>query len=298
MDGRAIMINVFHNPNRHIRSSGIVVSTPLHLGRFPIMQDTQKFTNYGRPEYKRIDDIEQDVKDGDKVYFHYNCLLPDNHSMLFNHHYLFCKDEIENGQKIMYYYFKIKYDLIFSAVRYVPLNTLTKPFEWSMESGLTEFKYVEPPDTGDLAIHTPSGFGQPLIARKKYVSPDGINAYSKEVIMIGSYVLVEPDMENWKDTLIPVPVLIDGKPMQNPDGSPKMKPESEWIQTKEEPEEKPLQGWVRFIGKPLKGDFNVLSPDDYIDFRPLADTRLFFEDKEYFRMRQRHIFARRIRKAS
>jgi hypothetical protein len=116
--------------------------------------------------------------------------------------------------------------------------------------------------------------------------------YKKEITMIGSYVLIEPDKETWEDISIPTAVVVNGKILMELDGkTPKMRPKEEWIVVKSMPTEKYLMGWVRFTGSPLKGDRAFLKPGMYVHFQRHADTKMMFEGKEYFRMRQRHVFA-------
>lgn len=274
VDGKNIIINVLFNPERHVRNYGIVVSVPDELYYYPLFNE-----HIGRPAYsphtdvnswwKTTADIELDIREGDKVYFHPNCLLPDQQGdTIYNKMFLCTKKEIVDGKETVMYYFRIKYELVFAAVRYVPANNLTREFEWSMEKELTPFT------SKGLFVYHGDKFD---------------HIYRKEIVMIGSYVLVEPDFETWEDISIPVPEVINGKKILNPDGSVRMKPKEQWLVKKKAPDEHYLKGWVRHVGSPLKGDQPFLSSGMYVYFQKYANTKIKIEGYDYFRIRQRHI---------
>lgn len=278
LNGMNIMLNVFHRPEHHTRNYGIVVSTPISLGKWPII--SQPTFPGGKSHYRRMSDIPMDIEVGDKVYFHYNCLLPDTHTRLYNYLFVKSQKEIVNGKEVNFLYFRIKYDLCFAVVRYHKTHASMKDFTWDMEEQLKPLTCPIDP-SGD----------EELKQEERFIASD--NVYRKEVKMIGSYVFVEPDMETWEDISIPIPqVGSNGKILLDDKGNKIMKPKDQWIVSKAQPEERDLEGWVRHIGPPLKGDHELSAREGTkIIFRPHANTKLNFEGKDYFRMRQRHIIA-------
>lgn len=277
VDGKSIMLNVLFNPERHVRNYGIVTSVPDELHEFPLVSNSISapgYHDYPVFDWKTNTSIELEIKEGDKVYFHNNCLLPDeNGGNQWNK--MFITSIKENG--VYWHYFMVKYDLVYAAIRYEAANNTVVPFEWSKESELKPLNVLnENKQKDSLFFYTDlRGFDQ---------------IYRKTVAMIGSYVFVEPDIESWEDISIPTPEVFNGKKLLNPDGSVRMKPKEQWIVTKKMPEEKYLRGWVRFCGSPLKGDREFLRPGMYVYFQRFANTKLTFEGFDYFRMRQRHIF--------
>ena len=273
VDGKQLFMDVTYNPGEHVRNYGIVVSVPEEMSGYPIITNP-----IGRPAYhdnptfdwKTCEDIAMEIKEGDKVYFHYNCLLPDQADQKWNKLYLY---SLKEGDKT-YHYFKVKYELVFAVVRMEPLNAATKAWEWRLEA--------------DLKPHIHNGTDQ-LLYYTDLMGTDQI--YRKRVIMIGSYVMVEPDMETWEDISIPTPEVVDGKVLLNPDGSQRLKPKEQWIVTKQMPGERYLVGWVRHTGTALRGDREFLKPGMYVAFQKFANTKMRFEGFTYFRMRQRHILA-------
>lgn len=281
LNGLQIMVNVFHDPQRHVRCSAEVMAVPQYLSRFPVISNPVGLPEYHdrrpRKPFLSMRDIEMDVRVGDRIYFHYNCLVPNNELRQWNHHFITRKSDIIGGQPVQMLYFKIKYDLIFAAVRYEPVSPGAPGFEWHREQDLKPMQTYESRQNDE----------DPLCSSQRFVLDDHV--YRKSVDMIGGYVLVEPDMETWDDISIPIPEVVNGTVLLGPDGKPVMKPKSQWLVTKAQPEERDLQGWVRYVGKPMRGDTCLLETGDYVHFRPLADTKIVFEGQEYFRMRQRHI---------
>lgn len=105
-----------------------------------------------------------------------------------------------------------------------------------------------------------------------------------KVIMIGSYCLIEPDMESYEDILLPVyyPIEITG-------GKKVPKPKSEWIQMKVEPEAKALRGFVRAVGSPFKGEECYVKPGDHILYENGSKLTVNIEGKKYLAIRQHRL---------
>ena len=183
--------------------------------------------------------------------------------------------EVEDGKEVWYHYYRIKYQLCFAAVRYVPCSQGSPGFKWSQLPAVKKSL---------MTVYGPDG------PHKEYRYFVGEDMYRKEIDMIGSYVFVEPDMETWDDISIPVPIRNkDGKVMTHPDGRVMMKPKDQWIVTKVMPETRYLRGWVKHVGKPLIGDSLELEPGMYVHFRRMADTYIRFEGENLYRMIQRNI---------
>lgn len=283
VDDRKIIMFVYQNPEQHVRNYGIVVSVPLSLPPLPMIPQYVGAPGYHerpRVAYKKVSDIKQQIQVGDKVYFHWNCLLPDKNTgsgSAYNKQYLFSEPEMVNGQQVTYHYFRVKYELIHAAVRYHVANKLSKPFEWYMEDRLKPI--------------TSTAYGPTMSTMHVYTENGQDHVYEKEVQMIGSWVFIEPDMESWDDILIPVPETIGGRPLLDENGQVKLKPKDQWLATKVQPTEKYLRGWIKYVGSPLHGDEATFSEGMYVFFRPKADTKTDFEGKPYFRMYQRNIVA-------
>lgn len=107
-----------------------------------------------------------------------------------------------------------------------------------------------------------------------------------EIIMIGSYVFLEPDMESWEDISIPTyyPIELTG-------GVKTPRPKSEWIVTKKEPEARELKGFVRHFGTPLKGESICLAYAEHMLFQKGSIIRVEVEGVKYFAMRQHRLLA-------
>lgn len=106
---------------------------------------------------------------------------------------------------------------------------------------------------------------------------------------VGSYVLVDPDMETWEEIQIPT-----YSSMKDKEGNPILKPKEQWIFTKAAPEARFLQGFVRHVGPPLKGDKRELELGQKIWFRKWADWTNHIEGHDYFAIRQRHIIGKEV----
>lgn len=289
VDGAKIMLDVLTNPEKHVRDYAVVVSVPTSLPKVPIAQDHMSMpsrhdhTNY---MFKTADDIERQLKIGDRVYFHRNCLLPDAGKSKFNFFYIHTMMEPEDGKEgakmIPYHYFRVKYELCYAAVRYTPINAGYPKWSWWMESECQKSE-VAVMDDNDLPEPGPNEVTQLYLHRQSGA------AYRKEIIMIGSWCLVEPDMETWEDIAIPTPETLNGKPVVDKNGKVIMKPKEQWLVAKSAPGKIYLRGWVRHIGKPLRGDRQEIQRGAYVFFRPKTDTVLKVEGVDYFRMIQRNI---------
>lgn len=205
------------NPHEHVRRHGIVVETPLRLSTVPlpiqIPQGCPIYHEITPPMFKFVRDIEADILVGDRVWF--------DHMGFHKKNLILTEGEEPNRM----YYFRIRYDQIFCAVR------------------------------------------------------------EGKIIPIGSYVLVEPEYEEWKDILKPVYSTIRGE-----DGKFIPLPESKWIQTKVAPDRKYLRGFVRHIGKPLKNDLEpTYKVGAHVIFHKNSDYTTVIEGLTCFPIAQRHI---------
>lgn len=279
-----MFVNPSYDPQRHTLNCGIVESVPNGLTRFPLVGKHVSYPAYheGNPMFpwKTTEDIELEVAIGDKIYFHYGQLLPDDHLDLYNHQYIKSRKVMENGEEVVYHYFKIRYETIYAAVNYKPVSPQAPVFDWINESKLQEFT---------TEIHGEDS--EERATREKTVRYRiDEHLYEKQVKMIGSWVLLEPDKETWESISLPTPETINGKPVLDGKGKPVYKPQDQWIVTKTHPASRYLVGWVRHIGSPLKGDKCYLQPGDYVYFRPAADTLIRVEGVEYYRLIQRNIY--------
>lgn len=278
VDGKQIIVNVFHRPERHVRNYGIVTSVPDELLHQPIASDhigAPNYVDYPVYSWKTGADIELDIRVGDKAYFHHNSLLPDmNGGGLWNIMHLLSRKE----DGVYWHYFRVRYSQVFAAVRYEPLSNAVAPWDWSKEGELKAMTVRSGDDKRNEELFV-------------YTDKQGFDhTYRKRVVMIGSYVFIRPDMETWEEISIPIPETINGKVLLGPDGKPKMKPKEQWLVCKKEPEARYLQGWVIHTGNPLRGDKEFLRQGMYVYFQRDADTVIKFEGNEYYRLRQRHVF--------
>lgn len=133
-----------------------------------------------------------------------------------------------------------------------------------------------------------------------------IFCFERDGQLVGNatWTLVEPDMESWDDILIPIPELENGQPkiryekkfneetglMENIP-VPVMKPKDQWLQTKTEPQERFLRGFVRYVSKPLKGEEFDVTPGELILYEKNADFKVDIDGQSYFMIKQRHIYA-------
>ena len=106
--GKQVVIDPSFDPQIHIRTYGTVVSVPLHLTKRPIMQEHLGTPSYGESspyEYRYLSDVQQEVKPGDRIYFHFNTITMRN----------MVKEEGEHPNRT--WYFKVSYDQVICAVR-------------------------------------------------------------------------------------------------------------------------------------------------------------------------------------
>lgn len=97
------------------------------------------------------------------------------------------------------------------------------------------------------------------------------------IIMQGDWCLVEPNVETWEDISIPTPFVMNGQPLTNPDGSIRMRPKEEWIVKKSQPENKPLEAFMRHFSP-----FCDLQQGDKIIYNYGANWPMKVEGVEYF----------------
>jgi len=113
-----------------------------------------------------------------------------------------------------------------------------------------------------------------------------------DVIMIGGFCLIRPDMESWEDITIPTFETANGQPLVDAHGQRILRPKDKWIQKKEKPDAKTLLGYVVAVGSPLKGYNRELNPEDHIVYRKNADWEVTIEGQMYYMIRQRNILAK------
>lgn len=279
INGQALLMIVLDNPQVHVRCHGEIMSVPSELLHTPLYSKPNGVPGYSynqRFDFTRQVDIAQEVKVGDKAYFHYACLLPDMHLSNYNHNFLYSETLTVNGKPKVFHYFRIKYDLIFSTVRYEKMGS-PELFDWSKEGDLKELGAIP----SDPSSSEPVEYAD--------IWSDGKDNYRKVITMIGSYAYVKPDKETWKDISIPLPEVVNGKVLLDKRGQPIMKPEEEWLVTKATPEDKYLSGWIAYVGTPLKGHPASVKPGMYVYIRYYMNTRVEFEGEEYYRVRQNFI---------
>lgn len=288
-DGKSklqIFYDVTHNPQKFTNNCGIVVSTPVDLSREPIYWFATGNPRYAENppyEFRSSEDIAMEIKEGSKVYFHYNTLLPNSHEGMFNHRYVgheYEEDPITK-EMINWLYFRVKYNQIFCMVEFQKTNKLHKDFDWSMEKRLIKTSLVPAGDHDDDQQAEP----------EERFEFEG-NIYARTITPIGSWTLVEPDQEDWDDISIPIPEMEYGLPkIDLKTGKPIMKPKDQWILKKAMPGNQYLKGWVRHCGTPLKGDKKEIFNGVYCMYRPNTDTSIEIEGTTYHRMLQSNIVA-------
>lgn len=109
----------------------------------------------------------------------------------------------------------------------------------------------------------------------------------EKIIPVGSYVLVDPEMETFKEILSPT-----FYPTPGPDGKPVARPESEWIMKKLFPENKPKHGMVMHIGKPLRGEFCEIQRGMRVLLKLNLKNLYTIEGNKYIVVRQDKILAK------
>lgn len=108
-----------------------------------------------------------------------------------------------------------------------------------------------------------------------------------EIIPIGSHVLIEPELENLEETLMPTYF-----PFNDENGKPVAKPKSEWIATKMFPENKDRQGVVAHVGSPMIGEECHLKAGDKIIYKNSIKNLIPIEGKKFIVLRQDRIHAK------
>jgi co-chaperonin GroES (HSP10) len=108
-----------------------------------------------------------------------------------------------------------------------------------------------------------------------------------EIIMQGDWCLVEPNLETWEEISIPTPVVVNGKPLTNPDGSVRMRPKEEWIVKKSQPENKPLEAFMRHFSP-----FCDLEVGDKIIYNFGANWPMKIEGKDYLVVKQEDVLCK------
>lgn len=105
-----------------------------------------------------------------------------------------------------------------------------------------------------------------------------------KIIMIGSYVLIDPVFESWDEIL-----RATYYPFMGRDGRPKKRPKKEWLQIKVAPEQKDRMGIVAAVGSPLRGDKCYLEAGMKILYKPRLKSMKEIEGKKCFILRQNQI---------
>ncbi|HDZ13606.1 MAG TPA: hypothetical protein ENH60_01745 [Pricia sp.] len=264
--GKKLFFDPSFDPQRHTQTWGEVVQIPLKLTGLPIMQEdagTPPYHERGTYRYKFVSDIEQEIKIGDKVYFHFNTMLSPNNQI---------KTDRSFTGSVKSMLFKVRYDQVLAAIRYTPAEKTMDV--WNCTMRLHELR---------------SESGETIFAQL-----DGDNIYRREIIPIGSYALIRPDMESWDEIIVPTYFTSpEGKVLKDKFGKKIEKPREKWLQIKQAPEAKHLLGFVEHIGSPLRGDKRQVNPGDHIYYRHNADWVVNIEGEDYYMIRQRHIIAKK-----
>ena len=273
------------NPERHCRIYGEVVQIPVRLSKKVLGFEGHGFPGYHdppediiQPAARRINEIKQDVKVGDTIYFHYTVMEPN--SVHRNVIQMIDTGERDNqDRKIWDYYIRVSYEQIFCIVRY-----FDDPYDWATATNRDSSLFDAEFKIG----------GKPLKIRrtKKYARGyiDGKHVPFKQLIPVGGWVMVKPDMETWEEILVPVPATgADGKVLKDKNGDKIMKPKDKWIQTKVQPQAKYLLGFVKFVGPPLSRDKCEIKAGDHVYYQRDADWRVRIEGQIFYCMQQRHI---------
>jgi hypothetical protein len=94
-------------------------------------------------------------------------------------------------------------------------------------------------------------------------------------------------METWAEISIPTPVVVNGKPLTNPDGSIRYRPKEEWIVKKSQPENKPLEAFMKHFSP-----FCDLQVDDKIIYSYGANWPVTVEGKKYLAIKGEDILCK------
>lgn len=149
---------------------------------------------------------------------------------------------------------------------------------------------------GDKSIYKVAYEGIQCAVREVTEGPDKLQGKGyKEIIMIGSHCLIQPDMETWEEIMTPTFRTANGKPLTDQDGNPILNSEDKWLLHKVEPEARYLQGYVVAVGSPLKGDICEIERGDKIWYHKNADWSVRIEGQWYYMIKQRHIIAKLVK---
>lgn len=135
--GNALYFDPTYDPQRNARIYGTVYSIPYKLSKIIIGQFPQGKPKYQdpTPAFRYLDEIAQEIKVNDKIYFHYNTLGNPEHSFMAN--------DI-NGDPV----YSVRYDLIYCAVRnglIIPIggNVLIEPLKEAIDDILHPLKDLD-----------------------------------------------------------------------------------------------------------------------------------------------------------
>jgi len=236
-----------------------------------ITREDYRCTTY-KAEYKTTADIEQDVRVRDRVYVHFNSIVPENR-IKNNDGRTIYKVAYHNVLCVVRdYFFSINLDLIDSvkregeSYRECVDSFLDNP-DQDRFKGYSVYDCKGVGKVGDnhgqFEIHNDHPF-------VKYIN-------SPSIIPIGGYVLVEPSY--------------DGEVQDIGMGYDKAKVSASGLVIDLVSEPKQQEGIVRYVGTPLKGDEEIVKPGDKILYEKNADWLMKIEGKEYFVIRQRDLLA-------
>lgn len=202
-------------------------------------------------------DLPTPAEIGDKAWFHWNALLgKENH---------LSED-----------FYKIRYELLICVHKYyevMPNGQIWKINPFS--------------DTKLFQIFDDSIFSDD----DHYFEKDG-RTFCRRTVMCNSYALCQPDTESWEDILHPVPELdASGRPLLDHLNQVVMKPKSQWLQMKSEPQEKASLAFVEHIGEAIKGQTDLgLKKGDHILYYHKANWKVHIDNTLYFVVRQKFIY--------
>lgn len=246
LNNEELIIEPTFDPTRHVTICGEVVQVPVSLSSKPVFIIKE---HIGLPPYGPIGNIPRDYMTNnlDTIY---SSKVPPVHRM----HDI--EMDVRPGDRIYFHYNTLLNEENFVADNLTRID--------GIDFDLWKVRY----DQIFCAVRP----------RKK--KNQGL-----EIIMVGSWCLVEPDLETWEDIYQPTyydiidPITKRRKP----------KPQSEWIQLKVAPEKQYLRGRLKHVGKALKGKTCELKQGDYIVYSPDADFEIEVEGKKYLAIRQNHI---------
>jgi co-chaperonin GroES (HSP10) len=175
--GGEIYVDPTYHPHEKRRTHGVVMQLP--KGNLNANKKSIEYAigaredAYGKEQLIFLDEIVPEIKVGDKVYFHYLCLLPQNR---------LCN--ILQDDSISPTLYVVGYDKVMCAVRYLPVGENQKALP---KGKLDEYKSAIELDENKKPISK----NYPSL----YLDEDD-DAFYKKIIMIGGRVLVTPIMES------------------------------------------------------------------------------------------------------